>query len=126
MTQLETANWTSPIPRPIFYFFMLSLASSAFYLPLAVWRRGTSRLREVAVKEWRTVLFACAITTGSYGLILQALQTAPASYVVAVRQSSVLFVLVLSVLRFGERPSRMRVIGACSTVAGVALIGMSR
>ena len=126
MTQLESVNWTSPIPRPIFFFFMLFLASSVFYVPLATWRRGTSRLREVATTEWRSALFACAISAGSYGLILEALQTAPVSYVVSVRQSSVLFVLVLGVLRFGERPSLMRVVGACSTVAGVALIGMSQ
>ena len=126
MTQLEAADWTSPIPRPIFYFFMLSLATSVWYVPLATWRRGTSRLREVASKEWHVALLACAISAASYGLILQALETAPASYVVAVRQSSVLFVLVLGMLRFGERPSLMRVAGACSTVAGVALIGMSK
>ena len=125
MTQLAAASWTSPIPRPIFYFFMLSLASSVFYLPLAVWRRGTSRLREVAETEWRTVLFACAISAGSYGLILEALQTAPASYVVAVRQSSVLFVLILSVLLLRERPGPARLLGAGITVAGVAVIAMA-
>lgn len=122
MTRLDAATWTSPIPRPIFYFFMLYLASSSFYVPLALWSRGTSRIAEIATGEWRSLLMAVVISLASYGFILEALRTAPASYVVAVRQSSVLFVLVLSVVRLGERPDRKRVLGAGLTVAGVALI----
>jgi len=124
MTQLETAAWTSPVPRPIFYFFMLYLGCSLLYVPLGLWQRG-GRLVAIARSEWRGVLFAVAIGLAGYGLILEALRTAPASYVVAVRQSSVLFVLALSVLRLGERPGRARALGAVLTVAGVALIAVA-
>jgi drug/metabolite transporter (DMT)-like permease len=41
---------------------------------------------------------------------------------VAVRQTSVLFALLLGVLWLGERPGRARVMGASLTVLGVALI----
>lgn len=125
MTHLEATPWTSPIPRPIFYFLLLYLTSSVFYVPLALWRRGTSRLAEVTTTEWRGVLLAAVISVGSYGLILEALRTAPASYVVAVRQSSVVFVLILSVFRLGEQPSWGRTLGAGLTVAGVALIAVA-
>ena len=57
-----------------------------------------------------------------YGLILHAYTTAPASYVVAVRQTSVLFAVVIAVFFLGERPSPRRIAGAAATVAGVALI----
>ena len=40
----------------------------------------------------------------------------------AVRQSSVLFAVVLGVLWLRERPGRERVVGALATVVGVALI----
>ena len=60
----------------------------------------------------------------SYGLILQAYQTAPASYVVAVRQVSVLFALLFAFVWLRERPDRRRIIGATATVAGVALISL--
>ena len=126
MVHLHAATWTSPIPRPIFYFFMLYLASSVFYVPLALWRRGTSRIGEIAVTEWKSVLAACVISVASYGFILEALRTAPASYVVAVRQASVLFVLLLSVVRLGEQPSWERVLGAGITVTGVALIAVAQ
>ena len=57
-----------------------------------------------------------------YGLILKAMETAPASYIVAVRQISVLFVLVLGAFMLRERPGRARIIGGTATVVGVALI----
>jgi drug/metabolite transporter (DMT)-like permease len=60
-----------------------------------------------------------------YGLVLQAFRTAPASYVVAVRQLSVLFATAIAVRFLGERPSRRRLVGAAATVVGVALIAVA-
>jgi drug/metabolite transporter (DMT)-like permease len=47
------------------------------------------------------------------------------SYVVAMRQTSVLFAIALAAWWLGERPSASRVAGAVATVAGVALIALS-
>jgi drug/metabolite transporter (DMT)-like permease len=66
------------------------------------------------------------VSFASYTLILAALQTALVSYVVAARQTSVLFAVGLGVAVLGERPGRARVAGALATVAGVALIAMAR
>jgi len=125
MTHLDAATWTSPIPRPIFFFLMVTLASSVYYVPLALWRRGTSRIGEIWVTEWRRLFLSASISLASYALILEALRTTPASYVVAVRQSSVLFVLILSVVLLRERPGPARLLGAGITVAGVALIAIT-
>ena len=38
MVHLDAATWTSAIPRPIFFFFMLYLASSVLFVPLALRR----------------------------------------------------------------------------------------
>ncbi len=47
----------------------------------------------------------------SYTLILQALRTAPVSYVVATRQLSVVFAVGLALFWLRERPSRARIAG---------------
>lgn len=125
MVLLDGAPWTSPVPRPIFFFFLLHLGAAVLYIPLVLRRTPRDVLATVARKEWRTALLALGIGVAGYSLILQALRTAPASYVVAVRQSSVFFVLVLGVLRLGERPGTPRVLGATLTVAGVVLIGLA-
>ena len=58
-------------------------------------------------------------------LVLAALETAPVSYVVAARQSSVLFALLLGVFWLRERPGRPRLLGAVATVVGVAMIAFA-
>jgi uncharacterized membrane protein len=126
MGLLEQAAWTSPVPRPILYFFMLYLACAFVYVPLSLRRLDRRTLMSTARAEWRSALLALAVGFASYGLILQALRTSSASYVVAVRQSSVFFVVALGMLWLGERPGRLRILGAGLTVAGVALISVAR
>jgi drug/metabolite transporter (DMT)-like permease len=126
MGLLEQATWTSAVPRPILYFFMLYLACAFVYVPLSLRRIDRRSLAVTVRAEWRSALLALVVSLASYGLILQALRTAPASYVVAVRQSSVFFVMALGILWLGETPGPRRVFGAALTVAGVALISVSR
>lgn len=125
MTHLDSTTWTSALPRPIFFFLTVCVTSSSVYVPLALWRRGTAQISEIARREWQRVLLAGVLSVGSYGLILEAFRTAPASYVVAVRQASVLFVLILSVLQLGEQPGRRRLLGAGITVVGVGLVAVA-
>jgi drug/metabolite transporter (DMT)-like permease len=125
MSGLSGLAWSSPVPRSLFGFFALWLGCAAFFVPLALARLESGVLAGVLAGEWRNALVAGIISIAGYGLILEALQTAEASYVVAVRQASVLFVLVLSVRLLRERPGRVRVLGGVATVVGVALIAIA-
>ena len=124
MVELHASDWQAAVPRAVAMYILMQMACSVFFVPLALRRLSQSEVIETARREWKSVVIAAAISLGSYGLILQALQTAPASYVVAVRQVSVLFVVAMSILWLGEQPSRARVLGAATTVAGVGLIGV--
>jgi drug/metabolite transporter (DMT)-like permease len=124
MVHFSEARWTGPLPRTIVFYFMLSVANTLVFAPLALRRVPWATLREVARCDGGRALAALAGSLLSYSLILQAFQTAPASYVVAVRQLSVLFALLFAVGWLRERPDRRRIIGATATVAGVALISL--
>jgi drug/metabolite transporter (DMT)-like permease len=122
MALLEPAPWTGPLPRSIVYFFLLSVTHGIFFVPLALRRIPRATWRTLTAREWAMAGVATLISLASYGLILEAYRRAPASYVVAVRQVSVLFAVAIAAVWLRERPSRARVIGATATVAGVALI----
>jgi drug/metabolite transporter (DMT)-like permease len=124
MAGLARAPWSSPIPRAVTYFLLLSVASALLFVPLALRRRGLRQVVSAARTDLGTATAAWAASFLGYGLILKAFETAPASYVVAVRQTSVIFAILLGVSQLRERPGRPRVVGALFTVAGVALIAL--
>jgi drug/metabolite transporter (DMT)-like permease len=124
MVHFSEATWTGPLPRTVVYFFMLSTANTVVFAPLALCRVPWATLCEAARCDGTRAMAALAGSLLSYSLILQAFQTAPASYVVAVRQLSVLFAMIFAIGWLRERPDRRRIIGATATVVGVALISL--
>ena len=124
MARLAPAPWPGPVPPSITYGLLLQVAHAIAFAPLFFWSRDLAALRATARGQLARAAAAAAISFLGYWLILLAYETALASYVVAVRQSSVLFAVALSALWLRERPSRPRVLGAVATVVGVALIAV--
>jgi uncharacterized membrane protein len=126
MARLGVAEWSSALPPVIAYYILLCVSGGLVFTPLALRRISPRELVELARTELRPATVASLVSFASYGLILQALATAPVSYVVATRQSSVLFAIAIGAVRWRERPSRLRILGALATIAGVALVARSR
>jgi drug/metabolite transporter (DMT)-like permease len=124
MARFSEAPWSGPLPRSVVYFFLITAANALLFVPLALRRVSAPLFREVARGEWPRAAGAVLISLLGYTLILEAFRRAPASYVVAVRQVSVLFAVGIGALWLRERPGRPRVLGALATVVGVALIAL--
>ncbi len=122
MTRLAAAPWSSPIPRAFVYAVLLGISGGAVFGPLAIVRTRGKILERLRLSELGRASFASVVSYLGYALVLAALETAPVSYVVAVRQTSVLFALALGMLWLHETPGRPRIWGALATVLGVALI----
>jgi drug/metabolite transporter (DMT)-like permease len=122
MASLGALEWRSPLPPAVVWYLVLSLAGGLVFTPLALRRIGLAELRAETRHHLGPAALAQLVSFASYGLILQALRSAPVSHVVAVRQTSVVFAVALGALRLRERPTRLRLIGALATVAGVALV----
>ena len=126
MAELAAVPWSGALPRAVFWNLALWSSAGCVFSALVALRRGLPTLLGAARADLATPSRAAAVSLVGYALILQAFTLAPSSYVVAVRQTSVLFALVLGVLRLRERPGRLRIAGAVATVAGVALIAVAR
>lgn len=125
MARLGAIPWRGMIPPAAIWYLLLCASCLLVFAPLALRHISPRELGALARREARTVLLASAIGFAGYGLILQALRTAPVSYVVAARQTSVLFAVVLGAIQLRERPTRLRLAGALATVLGVALVASS-
>jgi drug/metabolite transporter (DMT)-like permease len=123
MQALGSGSYRGWLPPALVWYCVISVTSSVVFLPLALRRVRQGELLATLRAEGGRAALAVLVSLVGYGLILEAFRHAPASYVVAVRQSSVLFAAWIGVALLGERPERGRMAGAAATVAGVALIG---
>jgi uncharacterized membrane protein len=107
--------------HPFLYLYFLSIGESAL---MALWLRGgiAARLRGELRKSLGAILFAGIMGGFSYLLILWALTDAPASYVLGLRQCSIVFGVLLGWFFLGEKDTRYRLLGAIVISAGSALI----
>jgi len=105
----------------IFFFAEAMIGFSLCNLYL-FWRYPRREIASVWRAEWLRGLVAGAATVGSYGLICVVLQSEPVSQVVAVRQTSVLMVVVWGCWKLGESFGKQRILAGGLTVLGVSLM----
>lgn len=78
-------------------------------------RRAVSMMRS----EWRAVFGGGALAALAYGIAVWAMTKAPIAAVAALRETSILFAMLLSVVLLGEKVAPRRVFAALVIVAGV-------
>ena len=95
--------------------------------PMLIWAASRRRAEFKALlrQRYRIGLIGGLGTAGSYGLALWAMTLAPVASVAALRETSILFVLVISVVVLKERMTARRLISAVVIAAGAVVIRMS-
>ena len=86
---------------------------------LIVFLRRRGAVLPYARKRWPVALGGAIASLGSYGIALWAMTQAPVATVAALRETSVLFAVLLGVWFLKEVFTPRRVIGTCAIVAGV-------
>ncbi len=106
---------------PLTYLELVMIPTALASAAVVAVRSGRAALR--AGLRTETVLIG-PLTLAPYALVLFALRLAPAAPVAAVRESSVLIAVALSVLFLRERVSGWHAAGAAVVVAGIALLAV--
>ncbi|WDU61626.1 EamA family transporter [Pseudomonas poae] len=93
-------------------------------IPLAAWALGTRRQEfcRYLRRNWRAGIVGGAGTLASYGLALWAMTAAPIATVSALRETSILFGVVISALVLKEQLTRVRIVAACIIAAGAMVL----
>lgn len=102
----------------VFVFDALFLANAAFYM------RGFRVVREVA-PYWKSGLVGALLSAGAYWIAIWAMSNAPIAAVAALRETSILVVMLLSMRVLKETVSLPRLAGAALIVFGAVLIRLS-
>ncbi len=106
---------------PIAYLELVLAPAAACAVLLEVQRGRSGELRAAF---GRRSLAAAVGSFAAYGLVLAALERAPAAAVAAVRESSILFAAVLAAVVLREPVGPSRLAGGALVVAGVALVAL--
>ncbi|MCC5986974.1 MAG: EamA family transporter [Pararhodobacter sp.] len=106
--------------EPVAYVSWLMILSGVIYLPLILALKGRGVLVADA-RGWALGLMAAAASFVAYAIAVWAMTQAPIALVGALRETSVLFALLLGWRLFGERLDGGKLAGAGLIVLGVAV-----
>ncbi|HWU60618.1 MAG TPA: DMT family transporter [Ensifer sp.] len=107
---------------PISYVLWISILPPVVLFGYALYSRGSVRVREHLKVNWWRAAVGGAGSIGSYGVALWAMTKAPVALVATLRETSIVFALLISVFIFRENGSIWRYLaGGVITAGALAL-----
>ena len=102
------------------YVGWLFTLDAMFFTPVCIALRGKSVLR-ASGKVWAIGSLAATASYGAYAIAVWAMTVAPIALVAALRETSILFAVLIGWLVFGERMDKQKAVAAALIVAGVII-----
>jgi len=97
------------------------LLCALLFVPTALLLRGRQVLAHVRVC-WRTSLISAACSIAAYGLTLWAMTRAPIAMVAALRETAIVFGVIIAAFTLKERLSPIRIAAIALVLAGAITI----
>jgi drug/metabolite transporter (DMT)-like permease len=102
------------------YVGWLMMVSTVFYAPVALGLKGRGLLA-APPRAWGLGMIAALASFGAYAIAVWAMTVAPIALVAALRETSILFAVLIGWLAFGERMDRDKVVAIGVILTGVVL-----
>ena len=122
MSEFHRYSTDPPLWRALTYYLMENSISQVFYGLSCLARFPHQRIAQIGRAEWKRACAIVVLSLVSYSFILYVLMTEKVSYVTAVRQCSVIFVVLLGGYALKETYTKRRFIAAVVMVLGIFLI----
>ncbi len=106
----------------ISYTLWMSLPPPVLLFAFAIYKRGKAQVASYVRRHWPRGLLGGAGSTTSYGLALWAMTKAPVATVAALRETAILFAIVISVVFLKEKASLWRYAGGAIIALGVLVL----
>jgi uncharacterized membrane protein len=122
MAEFHTSSSLHRFYRPIVFYLAIASLSLMGYGVTVIIRFSVSEIMAVRKREWKLAAFGGLMTFASYGLILYIMMTEKVGYIVSIRQTSVVFTVLLGAIFLKESYSKLRFTASVLIVLGVFLI----
>jgi drug/metabolite transporter (DMT)-like permease len=107
--------------NPLGYAGLVFILDGGFLLATGLYLRGPAIVAQV-LPSWRGGVLGAAASSAAYAIVIWAMAQAPIAVVAALRETSILFALLLSARYLRERLTVARVVGALLIVGGAILL----
>ena len=107
------------------YTLWMALLPPVLLFSWAIYRRGTTTVWTHVRRNWARGLFGGAGSIASYGLALWAMTKAPVATVAALRETAILFALLISVFILKETASIWRYVAGAVIACGVLVLKLA-
>ena len=105
---------------PVGYVSWLMIMSAVIYTPAVIALRGVDVVR-VPLRAWGPGFLSAAASYLAYAIVVWAMTKAPIAVVSALRETSILFAVLMGWAFFGEKMGAQKIVAALLIVAGVIL-----
>ncbi len=122
MSEFHRYSTDSPWWHAGTFYLTENIISQTLYGVVCIVRFPRQLITQIGRAEWKRSLAVAALALISYSLILYVLMTEKVSYVTAVRQCSVIFVVLLGGYALKETYTKRRFVAAVVMVTGIFLI----
>lgn len=110
---------------PFLYIYLTWLIASIFYLPITLNKQNYSDIKNEWKDNRNSILLSSFLGLLSYVLTLFAFRIDKVSYVVSLRQLSVVFGVILGVFILKEKYGKIRLIASIIMFVGFVLVGIA-
>lgn len=104
----------------VMYVAWLFVLDAVIFTPICLALRGTGVLR-ARPKDWALGSVAAAASYGAYAIVVWAMTIAPIALVTALRETSILFAVLIGWWVMGDKMDRGKVFAAALIISGVVL-----
>jgi drug/metabolite transporter (DMT)-like permease len=106
------------------YAGMLFLLDALFMIAVALLTRGPKAFAQI-LPSWKSGTLGAALSAGAYWIVIWAMSLAPIAAVAALRETSILFVMLMSAVVLKEKVTGFRLLGAAFIVVGAVALRLS-
>lgn len=106
------------------YAGMLFVLDAVFMIAVALMTRGPSAFLQI-LPSWKSGTAGALLSAGAYWIVIWAMSLAPIAAVAALRETSILFVMLMSAVFLKEKVTGFRLLGAMLIVLGAVALRLS-
>jgi drug/metabolite transporter (DMT)-like permease len=110
---------------PIAFYGWLAMGN-AVLMAIFVAATAPHQFRALATRGKRVFVIGGSASYAAYGLVIWAFTQSPIALVTALRETSIIFALVIGVVFLKEKPDRTKIIATAITLIGVALLRVAK